>query len=87
MILESPIRGQSTGANESRKPMTLNGTVLAVDLPRGCEASPVGRAGATANDGNCDLYVSSDGTHQSTAGHNALGARVARLIAETVLAA
>ena len=39
------------------------------------------------NDDNCHLYVSSDGTHSSTAWHNALGAQVVRLIAETVLAA
>jgi hypothetical protein len=28
---------------------------LQVDLSRGCGASPVGRVGATPNDGNCDL--------------------------------
>lgn len=35
--------------------------------------SRVGRVGATTGSGNCDLLVSSDGTHPSPAGHAAIG--------------
>lgn len=39
-----------------------------------------GRVGATTGTGNCDLYVSSDGTHPSDAGHAAIGSALAHAI-------
>lgn len=39
-----------------------------------------GKVGATTGFGNCDLYVGSDGTHPSAAGHIALGQVVASLL-------
>jgi lysophospholipase L1-like esterase len=46
-----------------------------------------GRVGATAGNGNADLYVSSDGTHPSDAGHRAWGQMIARRIYEWARAA
>ena len=40
-----------------------------------------GKVGATTGTGNCDLYVSSDGTHPSDAGHAAIGSALAHAIA------
>ena len=41
-----------------------------------------GRVGATTGSGNCDVYVSSDGTHPSSAGHQAIANTAAGLIAD-----
>lgn len=43
-----------------------------------------GRVGATTGTGNCDLYVSTDGTHPSVAGHYAFGRALAHRIATAV---
>lgn len=40
-----------------------------------------GRVGATSGYGNADIFVSSDGTHPTAAGHAALGYEVARQVA------
>ena len=40
-----------------------------------------GQVGTTTGAGNCDLYVSSDGTHPSQAGHDAIGTAVGRRLA------
>lgn len=40
-----------------------------------------GKVGATTGTGNCDLYVSSDGTHPSDVGHAAIGSALAHAIA------
>jgi lysophospholipase L1-like esterase len=45
-----------------------------------------GRVGATTGSGNSDLIVSSDGTHPSQVGHEAIGTEVATQIASAVLA-
>lgn len=39
-----------------------------------------GRVGATAGDGNSDVYISADGTHPTQSGHDAIGETVASLL-------
>ena len=43
-----------------------------------------GRVGATTGDGNRDIYISSDGTHPTDAGHAALGRTIADLICTAI---
>lgn len=45
-----------------------------------------GRVGATTGSGNSDLYISSDGTHPSQAGHDYLGRRMAEAVSGLLFA-
>jgi lysophospholipase L1-like esterase len=44
----------------------------------------VGKVGSTTGFGNCDVFVSSDGTHPSVAGHEAIGLTMAKLLIEEI---
>jgi lysophospholipase L1-like esterase len=46
-----------------------------------CLWTGTGRVGSTTGAGNCDVYVSSDGTHPTSAGHDAIGRALAEQIA------
>jgi lysophospholipase L1-like esterase len=43
-----------------------------------------GRVGLTTGIGNCDLYISSDGSHPTDAGHTAIGQAVATLLVKAL---
>jgi lysophospholipase L1-like esterase len=44
----------------------------------------VGKVGSTTGFGNCDVLVSSDGTHPSVAGHEAIGMTMAKLLIDAI---
>lgn len=49
-----------------------------------CVFTGTGKVGTTTGVGNCDLYIDTDGTHWTAAGHKAFGLAVAHQIARAL---